>query len=403
MVREFKKVGTAAAVASALLASSASYATVQLSAAGDVLLVPYVTCDLNDDVSLQTNTLIGLTTFWKTRLGLVDVNGALLPAPAGLANVEPSGVPTVPSRTGSGSGQVHWYFYNTRSEHLLDGVIDVTDNDYVRFDWCSTIKDDPATVYLGDGDHPGYMLFVDNRFDSEQLSGQNTVVGMPEFALYGHAYQIQGNWASQAFIPVVSNPVCTFDVTANTAPSLYTCSGIEGQPGGFWINVVKDLTTGYPHTSRLVSGIDYTNSAVRQVRDVYLRYFLDPSLATLNNMVFWFNYNAPTSSSDRATAGETYDSQQVYQRSFTATFPDELNIITSTPTAPKYPGMIHEEDEDGFTVVNTGIIRFGVPEVQSGIEWSSSGVVFNMLGLGAGANAAQLQTEMATEGSEYQF
>ena len=398
MVREFKKVGAAAAVAGALLASSASYATVQLSAAGDVLLVPYVTCDLNSDFSKQTNTLIGLVTFWKDRLGLVDKDGALLPAPAGLANVKPSGVPTVPARKPSGSGQVHWYFYNTKSEHLLDGVIDVTDNDFVRFDWCSTIKNDPATVYLGDGDHPGYMLFVDNTFDSEQLSGQNTVVGMPKFALYGHAYQVQGNWASQAFIPVVSNPVCTFDVSANTPASEYTCSGVEGQPGGFWINVIKDLTTGYPHTSRLVSGIDYTNNAVRQVRDVYLRYFLDPALAAGNLMVFWFNTNAT-----RAAAGETYDSQQVYQRSFTQTFPNELNLISSTPDAPSFPGMIHEEDENGFVVKNTGIIRFGIPEAQSGIEWSSSGVVFNMLGLGAGDNAAQLQTEMATEGSEYQF
>lgn len=293
---------------------------------------------------------------------------------------------------------MHWYFYNTKSEHLLDGVISVTDNDFVRFDWCNTIKDDPATAYLGDGNHPGYMLFVDNTFDSEQLSGQNSVVGMPKFALYGHAYQVQGNWASQAFIPVVSNPVCTFDVTANSAPSEYTCSGVEGQPGGFWINVVKNLTTGYPHTRRLVSGIDYTNNAVRQVRDVYLRYFLDPALATANLMVFWFNTNAT-----RSAAGETYDSQQVYQRSFTQTFPNELNLIASTPAAPQFPGMIHEEDEDGFIVKNTGIIRFGIPEVQSGIEWSSSGVVFNMLGLGAGDNAAQLQTEMATEGSEYQF
>ncbi|HPE72734.1 MAG TPA: hypothetical protein PK018_11315 [Candidatus Competibacter sp.] len=402
MVREFKKIGAAAAVAGALLASSASYATVQLSAAGDILLVPYVTCDLNADLSKQKNTLIGLITFWKTRLGLVDRNGELLPAPAGLANVRPHGVPTTPSRTPSGKGQVHWYFYNTRSEHELDGVIDVTDNDFVRFDWCSTIKDDPATVYLGDGKHPGYMLFVDNTFDSAQLSGHNSVVGMPEFALYGHAYQVQGNWASQAFVPVVSNPVCTFDVTPNTPPSDYTCSGVEGQPGGFWINVVKDRTTGYPHTSRLVSGIDYTNSAAREVRDVYLRYFLDPALATANLMVFWFNTNA-SAGTGRPTAGETYNSQQVYQRSFTQVLPDELNLLLSTPAAPKFPGMIHEEDDDGFVVKNTGIIRFGIPEVQSGIEWSSSGVVFNMLGLGAGDNASQLQTEMATEGSEYQF
>ncbi|MDS4028949.1 MAG: hypothetical protein RKO66_02595 [Candidatus Contendobacter sp.] len=403
MVREFKKIGAAAAVAGALLASGSSYATVQLSAAGDVLLVPYVYCDLNTDISKQSNTLIGLITFWKTRLGLLDRNGAALPAPAGLANVVPSGTPTVPERVttlrgSSRKGLVHWYFYNQKSEHILDGVIPVTDNDFVRFDWCGTISGDPRATTLANK-VPGYILFVDDKFDSAQLSGQQRVVGMPDFALYGHAYMIQGVWASQAFIPVISNPVCTFDVSFNQAPSDVTCAGVEGQAGGFWINVVKSLTDGYPKTARLVSGIDFTSSLARQVRDVYIRYFLDPALATENRMVFWFN----TNNSARVAAGETYNSEQVYMRSFSYPLVEELNLIVSTPSDPKIPGMIHEELDNGQLVKNTGVIRFGVPEVQSGIEWSSSGVVFNMLGLAAPGNPQQLQTEMATEGSEYPF
>jgi len=407
MVREFKKTGVAAALTGALLATASlsSNATVQLSSAGDVLLVPYVVCDLNADISKQTNTLVGLITFWKTRLGLIDKNGALLPAPAGLANVKPFGTPTVPERVttprGGKKGAVHWYFYNQKSEHLLDGVIPVTDNDFVRVDWCSIVQSDPNTIGKLSG-VPGYMLFVDDRFDSAQLSGQPNIVGMPEFALYGHAYQIKGNWASQAFIPVVSNPSCTFDVTPNTPASDITCSGVEGRPNGFWINVLKSTTDGYPQVERLVSGIDFTSSAVRQVRDVYIRYFLDPALATVNNMVFWFNNNA-TLSYPRVAAGETYNSEQVYIRSFSYQLPYELNLVTSTPTAPAFPGMIHEELDAGALVKNTGVVRFGVPEIQSGIEWAASGVVFNMLGLGAGDNATQLQTEMATEGSEYQF
>ena len=65
--------------------------------------------------------------------------------------------------------------------------------------------------------------------------------------------------------------------------------------------------------------------------------------------------------------------------------------------------MIHTEKEvaTGATVVNTGILRFGVPTENSDVPYSTSGVAFNMLSLGAGSNAKQLQTEMATEGAEY--
>jgi hypothetical protein len=112
-----------------------------------------------------------------------------------------------------------------------------------------------------------------------------------------------------------------------------------------------------------------------------MRYFLDPALATENRMVFWFNNNSGTLSSaaggytggngfpgtvnlvqDRNVAGETYDSEQVYRNSFSVTLPNELNIIRSTPTAPAFPGMIHTSVEaaTGVTVVNSGIVRFGI-------------------------------------------
>lgn len=396
MVREFKKVGAAAAVAGALLASSAGYATVQLSTPGDFLLVPRVVCNTAVPGGRQ-NTLIGLITFWKSRIGLVNSKGYYQPAPAVLANVIGQSVPTLPARVtspgGGSKGLVHWYFYNNKSQHVLDGVIPVTDNDFVRVDWCNIVTGDPNTQKALDGVE-GYMLFVDNTFDSEQLGNLPYVVGMPKFALYGHAYQIVGDWASQAFIPVLSNPVCTYN--SPVAVPGGDCREPQG-PSTQWLNVTKG-SDGYPHTDRLISGIDFTNPYSNFVRDIYLRYFLDPALATKNEMVFWFNTNATRSSS-----GETYDSEQVYKRSFSVTLPNELNVIVSTPAVPAFPGMIHSEKEvyTGDTVVNTGIIRFGVPEYKSTIEWTSSGVVFNMLGLGAGSNAAQLQTEMATEGAEF--
>ncbi|NTU63202.1 MAG: hypothetical protein HGB05_07320 [Chloroflexi bacterium] len=394
MVREFKKIGVAAAVAGALLASGSSYATVQLSEPGDVVLVPYVICDPAASAG-QVNTLVGLITFDKRRIGLEAPAGVYWPAPWSLASFTVGGL--VPPTPGNASlperrttkptaynKTIHWYFYNTKSEHLLDGVIPATDNDFVRVDWCSAIQATGQTVLNG---VPGYMIFTSDEVDRD-------IDSIPSFALYGHAYQIQGNWESQAFIPVLPNPIWSLDQNLKFRAN----------------NVVK--RNGYPAFARLLSGTDFTHvnaedpsDVTAGQRDVYMRYFLDPALATENRMVFWFNFNAT-----RVAAGETYDSEQVYRSSFSVDLGNELTILRSTPTDPRFPGMLHEEEESysGATVKNTGIVRLGVPEfvsatggVNSNVPFLSSGVSFNMLGLGAGAAAAQLQTEMSTVGPAY--
>jgi hypothetical protein len=303
--------------------------------------------------------------------------------------------------------------------HRLDGVIPATDNDFVRFDWCGTIEEAGQTTLHGVN---GYLVFTTDEVDrADDLS---TFGSVPSYALYGHAYQIQGNWESQAFIPVLPNPIQSYrnidqlpgDASSNNVyPIQYT-------------NVVK--RDGYPAFTRLLSGTNFSDidRGAAQRRDVFMRYFLDPALATENRMVFWFNFNQGTLGASagynatngfgngfsvtqsRNAAGETYDSEQVYRNSFSVSLPDELNILVSTPAAPAFPGMIHEEVEaySGATVVNTGIVRLGIPEAVlaasaeiSTTPWVSSGVSFNMLGLGAGGNATQLQTEMATQGPVY--
>lgn len=411
MVREFKKIGVAAAVAGALLASSGSYASVQLSEPGDAVLVPYVVCNPSA-ADGQINTLIGMITFDKSRLGLKDAKEIYYPAPWGLATWLAGGV--VPPTPGTASlpirqtskpaynHTVHWYFYDVNSKHLLNGVIPATDNDFVRFDWCSTIRATGQTALNGVN---GYMIFTSDDVDRG--------VQVPTIALYGHAYQIQGNWASQAFIPVLPNPVVSIDGNGNFTE----------------VNVVK--RDGYPAFSRLLSGTDFTQiyGGSLSQRDVYMRYFLDPALATENRMVFWFNFNAGSYNATQSatlgypnttsitqnrvnTAGETYDSEQVYKNSFSVDLSKELNILVSTPSAPAFPGMLHSETEaySGKAVANSGIIRFGIPQAvaissitnqNSGVPFTSSGVSFNMLGLGVGGNAAQLQTEMSTQGPAY--
>lgn len=451
---EFKKTGVAAAVAGALLAVSgvaqaftlaSGHNEIILSAPDDVMLVPHVICNRQAALADTVNTLVGLTTIFPNRDRITTAQ-----------DFRPERQSRKPT-TGVFTGKVHWRWYNVRSEHKLDGIIDVTDNDFVRFDWCSildrsgklaelngqpgyllfhadAIKFNTANnVLIGDGlwqtsggyrykTNPSYELCAVSRegctlpkwqsldwrgaagpFDASVLrltgynaidpsTGLTVVPATPGYNfdqriwLYGHSYLIQGDWASQAFIPILSAPI--------------------------WDAVVR---SGYPAIERLVRGIDYTNySAALMYQDIVMRYFLDPALSRGNSMVFWFNSNQGAVANNDLTRCveaipgirnrvplETFDSEQVYQYSYTTCLPNELNVITSTPTAPAFPGMIHTETESGgATVVNTGLVNIYVPQVNSTVEWLSSGVAFNLLALGAGANPSQIQTEMATAGAD---
>ena len=432
---EFKKTGVAAAVAGALLAVSgvAQAATLAnrhneiiLSAPDDVMLVPYVVCNRQATLAETVNTLVGLTTIFPNR-DLIT----------GSRDFRPERQSKKPT-TGAFVGKVHWRFYNHLSEHKLDGIVDVTDNDFVRFDWCGTLDKSGKLAELNG--KPGYLLFHADSlkfntanniligeglwnipgnnnygiynscaeskygctmatwnslspvgtaippvpFNTSVLKETGYVDGLgnrlynfdQRIWLYGHSYMIQGDWASQAFIPILSAPT--------------------------WDTVVRN---GYPAIERLFRGIDYTSWAAyfggstATYQDIVMRYFLDPALAKGNSMVFWFNSNQPGVRG--SVPIETFDSEQVYQYSYTSSLPAELNVVTSTPTTPAFPGMIHTEKEaNGETVVNTGLTNFYVPQVNSTVQWLSSGVAFNMLALGAGANPAQIQTEMATASAD---
>ena len=134
---EFKKTGIAAAVAGALLAISGvaqaavlsdGHNEVILSAPDDVMLVPLVLCNKQSTIEETVNTLVGLTTVFPNRHRITTS-----------ADNRPERQSKKPT-SGAFVGKVHWRWYNTRSEHKLDGIVDVTDNDFVRFDWCSVLE-----------------------------------------------------------------------------------------------------------------------------------------------------------------------------------------------------------------------------------------------------------------------
>jgi hypothetical protein len=194
--------------------------------------------------------------------------------------------------------------------------------------------------------------------------------------LYGHSYLVKGNWQSQAFIPIISAPV--------------------------WDTVTRN---GYPAIERLVRGIDFTTagapndqSVQLRYQNILMRYFLDnvdSKLSEKNEMVFWFNSNQPIVR--RAVPVETYNSEQIYQFSYTTALPDELNVIRHTMNPEKvFPGMVNDGTDDRGRVVNTGFVHFFIPEVKYPVTWYSAGVAFNLLYLAPPGNTAQIQTEMAT-------
>ncbi|MFO7642540.1 MAG: hypothetical protein R6X17_15120, partial [Candidatus Competibacteraceae bacterium] len=237
MMHEFKKTGVAAAVAGALLAVSGgaqavtpfSQNEVILSAPDDVMLVPHVICDRNAEGG-QINTLVGIKTIFPNR-----------PALTRLGDFRAERHTAKPT-SGVFTGRLHWRFYNTRSVHIIDGVIDVTDNDFVRFDWCNV-----ASKLSSLNGQPGYLLFhadslrlntdrniwlgvgttpANNAtylecalapegcpkatwesiraggavFDTSALTARGTAGNLGferRIWLYGSAYLIQGNWESQ--------------------------------------------------------------------------------------------------------------------------------------------------------------------------------------------------------------
>jgi hypothetical protein len=378
---KLEKLAVASVVAGALgFAGSASAIT--MGEAKEVMLVPLVTCDTAN----QVNTLVGMTTQYANRAS----------NPARLAT----------KATGVSARQIHWRWYNNLSEHKLDGTMSVTDNDFVRFDWCSVLT---ASGKLNDHNgESGYLLIHDEALFTVAAPGP-----VSRTLLHGHGYRINGNWASQAFLPIMT--VATLD--AGIGP------------------------TGYPRINNLRDGVNYdradqatavadsqTDAAVTAAanfRQVALRFFLDPALSTGTDFVFWFNRNARGTAADAnqnrtAVPAETFDSEQVYQNSSNVDLSRELNVLSSTPTSVALAGMNTGFDGDA---TNTGLAHFYVPvgnplsttavtygggfatnDAAAGADgrgpWNfrNTGLTFGMVHLGAGANANQVQTELALEG-----
>jgi hypothetical protein len=385
MMANFKKLGVAAAVASALGASGAAHA-VLLGAPGDALLIPHVIAA--DSAGGVVNTLIGVTVASNAR-----TNAAQFADLSVLAPNHPAGVGTlsVPKDDSLGCGRsgarIHWYFFDMFSDEVVNDTIPVTCEDFVRIDWNYIIESKALPSAEG---LPGYLVITDAAARPDRKS---------QMILYGAAYLIQGNWASMAYIPVL--------------PLVDSVDGTQGDEVDYesqdFIDSVNPVTAGM-----LLPSAGTNPAAIFS-----MRYFLDPALNGSTAFVLWFPENQPARNNETILV---YDADQ---RNISARtdIPCELNILNVAPDAVPATGnyascrgfirdgLVHT-NTDGTGVsavgpaVNTGFVLFNVadyrpptatfPSTVTPGEESRAGFAFSLIGVG-GANALQIQTELAHE------
>jgi hypothetical protein len=408
-MNQFHKRALTVAVTSALGIGVAQQAeALTLGEPGEALLIPYAVYDS----AQQLDTLVGVATGSPGQYGLDPLPNPSV-ANAGHYPTAPSIDPTKLCPSGSSNTQaLHLYFYDDKSNHRADIKIPATCDDFVRVDWGAIVKGTCGvctTSFPSLDGVPGYIVLSSEWANLGWGGTNNPNDFMP---LWGQTYLIQGNWASEAFIPTL--PL--------RDSQLAFCGG--GQTVATWqcTDVARAANGGVPKdVSPLVSGmqLDNNDGDNGDAAVFSLRYFLDPALAgapstvlpagVANKFVIWLDTN---SSSRSSLSTLVYNSAEVPVSS-SVSLPNELNVINLYPdpadcdptkSTNLCDGVYHSEtDKDaggGQPIVNTGFVLFAIPETgdsQAGSGPAHAGVAFSLNFLGAGANPGQVQTELAHE------
>ena len=360
MLANFKKIGVAAAVATAIGASGAAQA-ITLGEPGGALLVPHVLFDSTAGV----NTMVGVT--------VGD-------------SVPPGQFPTVQG-TGSECSdgalkQLHWYFFSTKSVHLADGAVNISCNDFSRFDWGFVITN-PARPFPSLDGVTGYLVLSSNNARSDSA--------FSSFTLYGSAYLIQGDWASEAYIPVLP---------------LRDAAGGVGDEVTYKGGIPSDVNP-------LLAGMPLAYDADTAAR-FSLRYFVDPTPLNGNTrFVLWFPDNNGDEHGDGKivrtnVAIDVYDADEVAVSS-TISLPDELNIIEAKDidgTTNDPSGHEITDLASGQPAMDSGFVLFHLADttntetaaLSDGFNvYSRAGISFSLIDIGTSANSVQVQTDLAHE------
>jgi hypothetical protein len=320
----FKKFGVAAAVAAALGASGAANAVV-LGTPGDALLIPYVR---TNGMGSDRNTMISVVNASSNRV-----------------NVDSFDTLTGPKDC---NGTLHWFFFDARSVELVNGFIPVTCEDWVGIDFGFETLNAPSAV-----GKDGYLVITD--------ATANGSVGSTKI-LYGSAWQIRGNWATQAFIPV-----------------LPMVDSADGTPGDEVVHAGADALA---NVNPVTAGMELAHHS--DVNAWFsLRYYLGDTPQGATEFVLWFPENSAARNDNVIFV---YDDVEVY-KSARVSYPDELNILTVGPGADIRDWLADQ-----------GYVLFSVDDstASPAAPVSRGGIAFSLIGV-AGANAVQIQTELAHE------
>ena len=323
MLANFKKVSVAAAVAAALGASGAANA-VTLGTPGDALLIPHV---ITNGLGSDRNTMISVVSASPERVDANSFN-------------------TLNRRPKECGGSLHWFFFNAESVEIVDGFLPVTCEDWVGIDFAAAIEKAPSALGVA-----GYLVIADAAANETTASTK---------ILYGAAWLIEGNWATQAYIPVlpmldVADDSPSDEVDHQGQDALKSVNPVRA---GMALAFNKDTTASF--SLRYYLGDDPQGSTA------FVLWFPDNSDARENNTIWVYN------------AEENYGSAR-------ASYPNELNVLTVGPGA---------DIQDWLA--ETGFVLFEVSDSTSTTNVSRGGIAFSLIGV-SGANAVQIQTELAHE------
>lgn len=191
MNERFQKIAIATAVTTALAGVSLPSHAIVVGNAGEALLVPLVIHDagvtgLNTLIEIEIPASVG----WEDIANIYTARH-VTPTNAGMTLNPPD--PDI--------NTIHWFFFDSKSQHKVNDALPVTPNDIVQLNW----RDLSGGAHPGE---PGYMV-VTNEIG--YLTGDGA-----QFSMFGNAWLVN-DFGLQTSIPVL--PLTDDDDGVNAVPT----------------------------------------------------------------------------------------------------------------------------------------------------------------------------------------
>lgn len=348
----FKKLALAASISAGLGATTLPVHAVMMGDAGEALLIPYVVH--GGDVAGATNTYINVTV--PGTVGFDTIPNIFTAPHTTPTNPGPTLFPDAASLQGGNS--IHWYWFDNRSVHRLNGEIPVTADDLVSIDWLEASNG----AFAG---QDGYMVIGTEAARTRAAA---------DFAMYGEAY-----------IELYSNdPIGTLV----SIPVLAMSDGADGSTTSMPSRAdnVKYTSSGIPReVSPLLSGMRTNRSdGILDDTTVFNLSLGDRNFPSVH--VVWLDTNL--GSRGRGLNVDVYDSEEL-TCSDSADLPYELNVIevnnwagvgTGTPGGVKVDYCLPAGSTFTGLVEHPGFVTYFLPEyIDTGINQpESAGIAFSI-------------------------